>query len=157
MKATKEQLEKARELYMEYMPVSHIASEVGLTRGLVSYHANEKWKFERDMQKAELFQQLADAKRADFASILLNSTKIIKRAIEDLANRDMPPTAREARSMAEVIEKFDKILRLDAGAPTDISEERAVDANEIQRKVRMDPFYKEDAIEADFKEVPKIT
>lgn len=153
-KISDEQLEEAKKQFMDYTPVAVIARNLDVPRMSVQYHA-EKWKAERNLQKAELMQQLAEAKKSDFASILLNSTKIIKRAIQDLADREEPPTAREAKNMAEVIEKFDKILRLDNGAPTEITEERAVDPAEMQRKLRMDPFLKEDIVDADFKEVTK--
>lgn len=151
-KLSDETLDEARKQFMEYTPLAIIARNVGESRTTLAHHA-KKWKEERDIAKTELMQQLAEAKKADFTSILLNSTKIIKRAIEDLANREEPPSAREAKNMAEVIEKFDKILRLDNHAPTDITEERVVDLADIKRKMSMDPFYKEDVIEADFKEV----
>jgi hypothetical protein len=154
-KIPKEKLEEAKKLYMEYSPITVIANQTGLKRTSLQHHV-KTWKQEREICRAELMQQLAEAKRADFASIMLNSTKIIKRAIEDLANREEPPTAREAKNMAEVVEKFDKILRLDSGSPTEIKEERPMDVSELREKLRLDPFYKEDAIEVDFTQVVKV-
>lgn len=152
--AKKTELEKAKSLYLDYTPISQIAQQLSIPRGTLQYYATKEWKQERELCRAELLQQLAEAKRADFSSILLNSTKIIKRAIEDLAKREVPPTAREAKNMAEVVEKFDKILRLDMGGPTEITEERVMDAKEIKQKLALDPF-QEDALEVDFKDVTK--
>jgi len=146
-------IEKARNSYMEYLPVAVIARELGLNRASVQYYVNKQWKAERELMKADLFTQLQEAKKADFSSMILSSTKIIKRCLESMANREEAPTTREAKNVAEVLEKIDKILRLDQGNPTEITEEKPADPAEIRKRLNMDPF-QEEAIEADYKEIP---
>ena len=59
--------------------------------------------------------------------------------------------AHEAKALMDIISNMDKIMRLDAGSPTDIIEEtKPVDVIEIRKKIlKADPFL----VDADFKEV----
>lgn len=148
------QLKQAKQAYMEYKSVAEIADALGVARTSLSYHVNKSWKVEREMFKDELMQHFASNKRAHFVNISENAIKVLSRALQDLATREIPPSTREAKDAAGIIEALDKILRLDDGKPTDIiANEKPVSIIEIKERLKIDPFYGE-IEDAEFSEEP---
>ena len=150
-KATEEVLEKAKKLYLEYVPIKEIAAKLGIGRTTIQYHANTYWDTERELQKAELFRAFSDTKKVTMTKLSSASLQIMVKAIEETAkNKDRPPTLREAQQAAQILESIDKIMRLDDGKPTDITESKPVTTIELRKKLSLDPFAKIEEIE--FKE-----
>ena len=88
----------------------------------------------------------------------MKGSALLKRIMDDSIqeynhNPRMPVQERMklARAVSEVVEKLDKINRLDDGMPTEIKEERPFTVKEIKEKLLTDPF--EEIEEAEYKEV----
>ena len=139
-------LNKAKKLYLEYSSVSEIARETGVVRTALQYHVNKEggWKYERDINRADLLSKVASARASEFADMTNYTIISLKRAVKSLAERTDPPTVQEAKGVAAILESLDKMTRLDEGKPTDIiTEEKVVTVKELQKKISVDPFAKE--------------
>ena len=150
---TEQEKEHAKKLYMDYVDVSKIADKLGVARTSLSYHVNKKWKAEREVFKAELMHQFASNKKAHFINISESAIKVLNKALQDLANREIPPSMREAKDAAAVIESLDKILRLDENKPTDIIgvDDKPISVIDLKKKISLDPFAQIE--EGEYKEV----
>ena len=143
--------ENAKNQFLKYKPVASIAREMSVKRTTLQYHATNYWIQEREAMKAEVFSEFHDTKRTDFVKMSTSSIKIIQRALKDLADRDMPPSMREAQQATAVLEVLDKITRLDDGSPTDITAEKPISIEAVKKKLLNDPFQKVEEVE--YKEV----
>lgn len=148
---TKKQQEFAKEKYMEYQSIASIAKELDVPRTTIQYHANKYWDVEREMMKAELFQQFSSTKKQHFIEMSQKAMHIISKSLSHLAARDNPPTPREAKDATTILEALDKITRLDDGKPTEITEEKVMELKDIEAIAELVPFktkgeivYKED-------------
>jgi hypothetical protein len=139
---SKEQLSHAKRMFMNYESITQIAKSMEVARSSIQYHVKNSWDAEREMNKAELFHQLASTKKVHFTNISDAALKIMTRAIEDTANRSGEITLREAQTAAAILETIDKITRLDEGTPTDIisNQEKPMTIVEVQKKIALDPF-----------------
>lgn len=144
-------LAQAKKLYMDYTPLSQIEIATGIPKSSFRYHIEKYWRAEREYKKAELFEALTDAKKAEFTSITQTTIKILKKSLEALANRPNPPTMQEAAKAADIMNVLDKITRLDKGDPTDIisNEEKVIEIVDLKKKLAQDPF---DIPEVEYKE-----
>lgn len=143
MKYPKKVLAKAKALYMDYQSLNEIEKQTGMNINSVKYHVREYWKRERDLNRAELFDLVTQTKKANFLAITDSTVRVMTRALQNLATRVEPPTIQEATKAAEILSTLDKITRLDEGKPTDIYDEKPVSVIELQKKLQLDPFYKE--------------
>jgi len=132
---------KAKELYMDYVPVIQIATTLNTSRNSIQNYVNKEWKAERELNRSELFQELSKAKKAHFMKLTQSAIVVLSRALDDLAKRETPPTVKEARDVSCVMEALDKITRLDESSPTEIhAQERVVTVVELKNKMLLDPF-----------------
>jgi transposase-like protein len=151
---TDDQKERLKQQYLEGASLSDLSNRYGIARTSLSYHANKKWKQELELQRAELFSHFSKSKKANFIKMSESAIKVMTRALEDMADRDIPPTIREAKDATVILESLDKITRLDDGNPTEIVAEKPISITEIKAKLKLDPFYEENEIEEiEFKEV----
>lgn len=133
--------DKAKQLYMDYMPVSEISRITGIHRSTINNHVQSKWKEQRDLAKAQLFDELTDIKKAHFIKLTDSAIRVLGRALDHMAKQENPPTIREAKDAAAVMEALDKITRLDENKPTDIiREEKPITIVELREKMKIDPF-----------------
>lgn len=140
--------EFVRKQYMEYTSIRAIADELNVDNSSLWLRIkNNGWKAERDMMKAELFKTFSESKRKNFVKMSEASIKIISKSLEHLANRGEPPTTREAKDATVILEALDKITRLDDGKPTEITEEKVVDFQELEEVLALSPFRKPKLIE----------
>jgi hypothetical protein len=145
--------ERAKQLFLEGESISSISTQFNVARSSLSYHANKHWKKELDLQRAELFSHFTKSKRANFIKMSESAIRVMTRALEDMAHREIPPTIREAKDATVILESLDKITRLDDGNPTDIVAEKPISITSLKEKLMLDPFYKETEIEeVEFKE-----
>jgi len=152
-KISKEILDQAKKMYMEYTPIKAIAEQLSVPRTSIQYHANNEWELERELQKAELFRTFTSQKKATMTKLSEHSLKIMMRALEAAARSDTPPTLREAQQTALILESIDKILRLDDNKPTEIIDSKPVTTIELKKKLALDPFSDEEVMEVEYKEV----
>jgi predicted DNA-binding protein YlxM (UPF0122 family) len=141
-------MELAREMYLEYIPISQIADKFKVGRTTISYHANKYWKVDREMRKAELYAQFTDAKRVNFTKMSEAAISIITKSLVELSTRNRAPTVQEAKMATQILESLDKITRLDDGNPTDIVAEKPASITDIKKKIMLDPFANTEDIEA---------
>ena len=129
-----------KRMYMEYVPVTEISRHFNINRSTVSWYVNKHYVAEREMMRAELFRKFTDTKRTNFIKMSQSSIEIITRALQELAQRNVPPTVVEAQRATQILEALDKITRLDEGNPTEIVAEKPLSAREIKEKLLLDPF-----------------
>ena len=146
-----EEQEEMKQKFLNYLPISRIAREHSVSRTTLQYHATKHWNPVRESMRAETFGQFMDTKRETFVKMSTTSMSIIKSALDDLANRDVPPSMREAQMAVNVLVELDKITRLDDGAPTEITAEKPLSIDAVKKKIALDPFSKVE--EVAFKEV----
>jgi hypothetical protein len=135
-------LDKAKKMFMDYKSLADIAKVLKCSRSAIQYHASNGWSKERDLSRVEKDSSLKEIKQVEFNSITESTIHIMRRALHDLANRDRPPTVTEAKQASEIMEKLDKITRLDKGEATDIvsNQEKVMTVETIARKLSLDPF-----------------
>lgn len=140
---TKKELEKAKRLYLNYESISDISKKLSMSRTSVSHHINKDggWKQERELRRAELLEKVSLSRGEDFAKMTASTITVLKRALEDLANRDTAPTVMEAKGASQILETLDKITRLDKGDPTEIiREDKPTTVVELRKRLKNDPF-----------------
>jgi len=135
--------EALKQAYMEGVTITELADKYGLKRTSLSYHANKYWKQELELRRSELFESFSSSKRANFIKMSESAIKVMSKALQELAQREFPPTIREAKDATVILESLDKITRLDDGNPTDIIAEKPVSIIELRDKLKIDPFYEE--------------
>ena len=117
-KLTKEQLAKAKSLYMNYMPISEIASRVDAPRTSIQNHVNKEWRSERVLRSTEIAANFSEAKLSMMNRTFSTSFKALQEWVRLKAMDVSELKANEAKTMMTIISEMDKILRLDAGSPT---------------------------------------
>jgi len=139
---TPSQWEWVKDQFMDYVSITAMADELGVDKSALWHRITKtnKWGVERDMMKAELFKQFSEAKKTNFIKMSEYSIKIISKSLEHLAKREEAPTTREAKDATVILEALDKIGRLDDGKPTEITEEKVVDFDEIHKIAALSPF-----------------
>jgi predicted DNA-binding protein YlxM (UPF0122 family) len=153
-KLNKTQIEKMKEMYMSYVPISEIASTFKVVRATVTWHINSNaWQAERKLAENEVFSSFTDAKKTDFVKMTQSAVNIMSRSLEALATRHEPPSMTEATRAADILKTLDNILRLDEGKPTDIVEnqDKPLTSKELKKKISVDPFANLDSEEKDEK------
>lgn len=151
---SKELQEEIKTEYLKGESLVSLAERYKVKRTTLSYHANKNWKQELELQRAELFSHFSKAKKANFIKMSESAIKVMTRALEDMADRDIPPSIREAKDAAVILESLDKITRLDDGSPTEIVAEKPISITELKAKLLLDPFSEGEEIEEiDYKEV----
>lgn len=133
-------LEKAKALYMQYIPVTKIAEDLKVNRNSLHHYVDNYWREEREINRLEMLDYMTSGKKQDIMSMTGSSIKIIARALEDLARRAEPPSVREAAKVSEILTTLDKITRLDENKPTEITSDQPFTVVEIREKLKLDPF-----------------
>lgn len=134
-------IEKAKQLYMDFVPIAEISRQLKIKRPSLQYYVSQGWKEERKLRGTELFQELSEAKAHNFARMLKSSEKIVQNYLSHIESKeDVTPT--EVKVAMQVITELDKITRLDKDSPTEIigNQEKAVSTQDILKKLKLDPF-----------------
>lgn len=133
-------LAECKKLFMEYIPIKTIATQMSVPRTTIQYHATHNWHNEREMLRSEMFRNFAEQKKVVMTNMSEAALKILTRALEATAKADEPPSLRDAGQAAAILESIDKILRLDEGTATDITEVKATTTVELKKRLSSDPF-----------------
>ena len=141
-KISKEDLEKAYNMYMEGNTVVDVAKEVGFPRSTIQHYVLKSWRAERMANASELARNLSQGKVKALTAIYSNSLKILEKTLRDLAERSTPLSITEAKGVGTILENIDKITRLDEGSATDITETvQPKTKEELRDELRsIDPF-----------------
>jgi len=134
-------INEMKDLFKGYHSITSISDKFNIPRTTLSYHIeNDGWSTDREMQRAELYTRWAASKKGMFIGMSDNAAKIIQKSLNHLANRQEPPTPREAKDAVAILESLDKITRLDDGRPTEITEEKVMELRDIEVIAEMVPF-----------------
>lgn len=141
-KLSEEEIEKARSLYLAHKGAKEVAEIIGVPRETIQYYVNKYWKKERQLESQNILCDISTTKRDQLLEISGMSLSIIKNSLTDLAKRDRPLTAFEARTVAALFGELDKILKLDQGSPTDIiASTKPATIIELKERLGLDPFF----------------
>jgi 3-oxoacyl-(acyl-carrier-protein) synthase len=139
-----EKLNRAKELYFQYTPVTQIAKETGIKRSSVQYHVMRRWKQERLMAKQDLMSALIEGKEEQLSRITDYSVKALEKALKAIAVRPEPPSVVEARNIVTILDKVDQIVTKDREIDRQEKEGREEEAptslEEIKKSLASDPF-----------------
>ena len=150
---TTQEMERAKEMYLDFHDVAEIARQLNVTRQALSYHANRYWKKELESRRADLLSNRDSNKVSLLLKMSQDAATIMTRALSQMARRTDPLTLREAKDAAAVYKELDTIMRLDEGKPTNITQDKAFDVITIQNKLKADPFAQIE--EVDVKQIEK--
>lgn len=148
---TDAEMQKAKEMYLEFNDIAEIARSLDVSRQALSYHANRYWKKELEQRRADLLSNRDSNKVSMLLRMSQDAATIMTRALSQMARRNEPLTLREAKDAALVYKELDNIMRLDEGKPTNITQDKAFDVIEIREKLKADPFSQIE--EAEFKQI----
>lgn len=146
-KMTEAELSKAKQLYMDYVSITEIASILGRPKETIQYHVTKKWKSERVLRANETLADLSDSKIAQMSNTFSDSFRSIAKWVAFKSSDPKQLTPHEVKTMMSIVTEMDKITRLDAGSPTDIiADTKPIDVIEVRKRIiKADPFidYKE--------------
>lgn len=138
---SEQEIAAAKQMYNEYFSMVEIATKFNIPRTTLQYHINnDGWDVARELRKAELFTMWSSTKKEKFINMSSDAAKIIQKSLAHLANRQEPPSPREAKDAVAILEALDKITRLDDGKPTEITEEKVMDFKDIEAIADLVPF-----------------
>lgn len=138
-------IEKAKEMYMNFSPITNIAKALNIPRTTIQNYVMKSWKQERIIFSGELLSEIANNKKAMLTQIAGKSIDLIVKSLDDLSKKSTL-SAFEANTLANIFEKLDRILKLDAGDPTEIiANTKPATVLEIQERLKLDPFLIEEA------------
>lgn len=137
-------LQRAKELYFQYTPVTQIAKETGIKRSSVQYHVMKRWKQERLFAKQDLMSALIEGKEEQLSKITDYSVRALEKALRAIAVRQEPPSVTEARNIVTILEKVDQIVTKDREndkkEKEGSEEEKPTSIEEIRKSLASDPF-----------------
>lgn len=80
------------------------------------------WKSQRDEIFSPFIEALIEGKKKDIEEVVSLSLNSLKRALTALALREDPISATEMQKLMMIVAEAEKLVRLEAGKPTDIIE-----------------------------------
>lgn len=133
-------LTHAKSMYMNFQSVPEIAIETGINPRTIRYYVDNFWNKERSAESAKFFEYIADNKKVQLVNITDRALTIIENCMRDLAAKPVVKIS-EARQVADILEKIDRILKLDEGKATNISSVAAPSSViELKKRLKIDPF-----------------
>jgi len=133
-KYSDEELEIARQMYMNFDSVSMIARECGMSRGAVQHYERTYWKAEREELSSDLMNAIGAEKRQELGKITKETLKVLGRALEYLGKRKEPPSTKEALDAAKILQVMDKLVGVET---KEQEEEEYIDVTDLGS---LDPF-----------------
>lgn len=121
-KYTKEQLDNAKQMYFCYRTYKEISKQTGVSAASINYYVKQSWGFEREERKALLLTELTAGRRIELTSITRDGITAIKVAMKTILQNAENLSLSELSQLTKVLESLDKINRLDAGNPTEITQ-----------------------------------
>jgi uncharacterized protein YjcR len=141
---TKDQIEKAHQLYLKYTPYEEMAAMTGMSVYAMKWYAKKGWRKERDLLKSQIIDLLGESKAKSFAEIGKHGMDLLVRSLQEHTRNGTILSVKEALALSNIITNIDKIVRLEDGLPTDIVKDiMPADQSEIIELVQADPFYKQ--------------
>lgn len=138
---THAQLEKSKEMYLKGYPLREIMETTTISKSTIYYHI-PKWREERELNKNEIIAALSENKKTLLSEVIKNGLDVLAHSMKELKKSNEALTAKEMVGLSNVITNIDKIIKLDQGDPTNITENKkpatVLEIKEMLRKA--DPF-----------------
>lgn len=135
---------EAKELYLSGFPVADIAKRLGVHPLAVSSWAKKgQWESERNTLDTELISSLKLQRTKMIPKAIDLGINLIYNAFKLRMSSGDPLSIGEAKIVSSVIGDIDKLVRLDAGDPTDIQGAATtipITLEELRKVVARDPF-----------------
>lgn len=152
-KYSKEVLDKARLMYLNYAPLREIEESCKIDINSIKYHIKTSWKTERTIKQNDLLETLTEDKRKDLVEITHYGLSYLNKALKELAQNPSELNPHTMKVVSDIVFKINHIHSLDQGKPTSISAEiKPATVIEIQELLKKDPFHTP-IEEIDYKEI----
>lgn len=139
-KLDKAKLAQAKEMYLNFRSVPEIAMETGINPRSLRYHVDNYWAKERRTQQDKFFEYIADNKKVQLINITDRALTLIENALTEMAAKPHIKIS-DARMAADILEKIDRILKLDEGKATSITTSAPPSTViELKKRLKVDPF-----------------
>jgi hypothetical protein len=139
-KLSKEKLAQAKDMYLNFRSVPEISMETGLNPRSIRYHVDNYWAKERRTQQEKFFEFIADNKKVQLINITDRALTLIENALTEMSSKPHIKM-QDARMAADILEKIDRILKLDEGKATSITTSAPPSTVfELKKRLKVDPF-----------------
>lgn len=142
---------KAKDLYFQYVPAKHIASQLKLSTTTlqrwisgksakgVDKNVEKTWKYQREQAKKQTLGDAIESNDFHIQRIYRSALPIIARSVESLERETLGMD--DLRKLTEVVTSIDKLLRLNANQPTDITKTvHSLSLDQVRKFMDDDPF-----------------
>lgn len=133
------QIELARDLYLQFTPVTEIAKRTGMDRSVLYYYINKLWSMERAEQSIEAISNIKEGKDPKLVSIIDSGLNIIRNNLKHLELSKKELSIQEIKIVSTVMSEVDKVRKLDQKKATSISATEEPEERKENKDVT-DPF-----------------
>jgi hypothetical protein len=137
-------LSRARTMYMAGLSYEQIAERIGVTDTKVrGWALSGDWKSHREKLFSEIGQELKVVRKAMIPKAMDLGINLILNSFKHRMDSGEPLTLVETKIVSSVISDIDKLVRLDAGDPTEIegiSSTIPITLDELKKVIARDPF-----------------
>jgi hypothetical protein len=139
-----ENVRRAKELYLAGLGPSVIADQLSISKNAVnSWIKSGEWAKERDELDKELKESIKIRRGQLIPKAIDLGINLIYNAFQERMSEGKPLNILETKIVSGVISDIDKLVRLDAGDPTEIKEAAStipVTLEELKKVIARDPF-----------------
>lgn len=129
-KYPKDKLNEARQMYVEdNISLKDVAEEVGIPYDSLKYHERTKWAKERKLYNQRLLKGLQADGLEDLLAIGMSAQKVIRRAIESMAEGRAVPSMRDAQIASKINRDLHEIaikIKESKNEPIELNPEEAL-------------------------------
>jgi hypothetical protein len=134
------QIQLARELYLQFTPVSEISKRADMDRSVIYYYIKKSWQTERAEASIEALNNIADGKDAKMVDIIDSGLNIIRKNLKHIEISHKELSVQELKTITSVMTDVDKVRKLDKKKATSISATEEVETTNGNTKEVTDPF-----------------
>lgn len=143
-KISPETKQSARDLFMRHRPMNEISATLSIsTAVLAKWRTDEGWVAARDAaDEIESHDKIA-RRKMDLLNIEDDAIQQIKRAVKKIVDNPEEPSLNEAKTLSDIVEKIDKVSRLDRQQATEnvnVRVEGKLSVDRIREIVKSDAF-----------------
>lgn len=112
---------RAKNAYFHYFGNEQLSVAYGIPIDTVNRWVMD-WRLEREENEKKMFGQIIEAQADKIKSIVGLSAEVVQAALHHLLTRGTPVSVSEAQMIAQIMERADTLMRLQAGKPTSINQ-----------------------------------
>lgn len=139
---SKQQLQKAKAMYLQFKPLSEIEEETGVKNKALQYYVTKEWLHERKLMQSEMVDALSQSDKTDLAQISKYGLTLLKRGLKELAEcPDLIPNAHLLKTVSAIVFETNKLkMAKELADPTPEVQTIEVDDSKL---IEADPFAEE--------------